>query len=166
MKRIRQHQTRGYLLVDLLITMSAIAVVLSMSSVWVYKTLRYSTEVNQRAQQVRSISRVGHQLRADAFDATSIRVDGESLSIESDGQTIRYEIQSNLLQRETSGSKTVHRDRFEFAPNAVLQWQLSGDDAVLLNIGRDYSDMSASKTKTDRGLDSQIRVSVMPEESR
>lgn len=169
--RKRRTQNRGYILLDALIVMTVTVTVLSLSSVWIYKTLRYSSEVNQRVQHVRSISRVGHLLRSDVLDASSLSVEGEVLSLRNAEREIRYDISGNRLKRQVEegggfdSPETLHRDEFEFAPNAVLGWQAVGDDAVLLNISRDFSHLAPGKEKTERHFDSQIRISVMPKES-
>ena len=170
--RDRRTQHRGYIMLDTLIVMTVTVAVLSMSSLWIYKTMGYSSEVDQRLQHVRSIARVGHQLRGDAIEATSIGVEGGELRLQTSRQLIRYTIKDSRIERQAKdaleGSKTVHRDDFEFAPNAVLAWQGIGEDAVLLNIHRDFSDFAPGKKKTVHGesrLDSQIRISVIPQES-
>ena len=164
-------QKRGYIMLDTLIVMTVTVAVLSMSSLWIYKTLGYSREVDQRLQHVRSISRVGHQLRGDAIEATSIGVEGGVLRLQTDRQLTRYEIKDHLIERRATtaieGSKTVHRDDFQFAPNAVLSWE-DIEDAVLLNIHRDFSARAPGKEKTvpcELRLDSQIRISAVPQES-
>lgn len=163
----RQIRNRGYLLLDTLIVMTVTVTVLSMSSVWIYKTLCYSSEIDHRVQHVRSISRVGHQLRGDALGAISISVKGTVLRLKSDRRNIRYEIKGNRLKRQAeeslAGSATLHRDDFEFAPNAVLRWQPLSGNAIRLIIRRDFSHLAPGKDKTERNVDSQIRVSVIGE---
>ena len=161
MNESRRH---GYIMLDTLIVMTVIVVVLSTTSVWVFKTMRYSAEVKQRTAHVRNISRISHQLRSDARNAKSITVDDKVVKIQTDDRAIEYTIKSNELHREASGGDQPHRDDFQFCSNAVLEWQ-AGDSAnvVTLNIHRDFSKHSVSKEAPAKRLDSQIRIGAAAE---
>lgn len=168
MNRRRLHRSRnGYLMLDLLIVLTLTIVVLSTTSIWVYKTMQYSSDVKQRIAHSRSISRISQQLRTDSRDAGSIAIEDKVILITAGDTSIRYTIESNRLHREVTGGDKVHRDDFGFARNAVLKWmQGSSEQIVLLNIGRDFREMTPGKTETAIRLDSQIRISVRSEASR
>ena len=152
---------RGYLMIDLLIVMSLTALVLSMASIWVYKTLRYSTDVRQRDLHARNISRISRQLRTDIRDAQTISNKGNELVIRA-GETdsISYNIDANQIHRKVTGGSQVHHDDFEFATNAKLSWKDQENNAVSLDISRDFSDRAPAKKAPTRGLDAQILLSV------
>jgi len=182
MKAFERHMPRrGYLMLDLLIVMTMTIVVLSTSSIWVYKTMQYSSDVRQRELHARGISRISRQLRSDARDAQSISTKGDQLVIATTrAQTIKYTIKDNRLHREASvrvptirsgdlpdsRTPTTHRDDFDFAKNAKLAWNLEPSKlTVSLDISRDFSHLSTSKKKTSKGLDAQILIRI-PEASK
>ena len=171
MKRKRhlfRTRSRGYLMLDLIIVMTLTMVVISMTSVWVYKTMLYSNDVNQRDSHARNISRISRQLRTDAHQANSIIVDDATLTIGIANQNdIEYSIDANSVQRKLVNKNKTHQDRFEFATNAKLKWdQQDSSEFVTLNIRRDFSHMSTSKDATPKRLDAQIRIGVSAEESQ
>lgn len=170
--RKRRH---GYLMLDMLIVMTLTAVVLSTTSIWVYKTMQYSSEVRQRDLHARNISRISRQLRNDVRDASSFKVDGDQLAIETArGLSITYTIKSDRLHRVVAinlpgvsieggaaGSEqpSVHRDHFEFARTATLSWNKSSETAVELNIGRVVGKEPKAKNPPTK-LDAQIVVRI------
>ena len=156
----------GYLMLDLIIVMLIVSVVLSTSSVWVYKTMHYSMEVKQRDQHARTISRISRQLRLDAQFAESLAVDGMQLSIlQSDETKIDYSIESNTIKRKVKGGSQPHHDEFKFATNAELAWNDgSSPNSVLLDIRRDASAKLALKSQQSKRIDAQVRISCSPGE--
>jgi type II secretory pathway pseudopilin PulG len=160
----RQKSPRGYLMLDMIIVMTMTIMLLSVASIWVYKTLQYSTDIKQRELHARSISRISRQLRTDVRNANSMVAKDKSLIIESDEkQSIEYSINANTVHREASGAP-VHHDDFEFATNATLTWSVDANSgAVSLDVGRDFSDRSASKKEKRKGLDAQILLIVAEE---
>jgi len=180
-KSMNRQSRRGSLLLDMIVAMTMTIVVLSTSSIWVYKTMQYSSKVRQRDLHARGISRISRQLRSDAREASSISAEGDQLVIKTPrAQTITYTIKANRLHRESSvklptianedlsnsGNPTAHQDDFDFANNAKLNWSLEqSSGTVSLDIGRDFSHLSASKKKTTKGLDAQILISI-PEDSQ
>lgn len=163
-KRIRQ-RTRGYLLIELMVVMTMTMVILSLSSVWVYKTMLYSSNVAQRDSHARNISRISRQLRTDARDAVSVTANDNLLSIKtSDGMTIEYSIDGSTISRKFVQESGTHQDRFEFATNAKLKWDDSqAPESVALNIVRDHSASSVTKKMKSKRLDAQIRIRAKPE---
>ena len=159
---------RGYLMLDLLVVMSLIVIVLSTSSIWLYKTMQYSSTVKQRDLHARNISRIGRQMRMDAFDANSISVQAKTLTLTTATSTkIEYLIDNNAIHRTMTGGKQTHHDDFTFAENANLIWSDDGDsDSVSLEIRRDFSAMSPSKTATSKRIDAVIRVRATAEDSK
>lgn len=164
--RYWQHN-RGYLILDLLIVMMLTIVILSTTSVWVYKTIRYSTEVAQRDSHARNISRISRQLRTDARDASSISVEANLLTITTDSESsIEYKISENSIHRTMTGGDKDHHDDFAFVHNARLVWAEEDSKSAALEIRRDFSEMSASKTKQSRGLDARIVIHTAVEASK
>lgn len=158
---------RGYLMLDLIIVMMIISVVLTTSSVWVYKTMRYSMEIKQRDIHARAISRISRQLRNDAYLAKSIDVQGMTLSIVDQNQTnIEYLIDSNRIDRRVKVGSKVHQDRFSFADTASLSWagEVSSGTATL-DVRRNFPVAPASSSLHQRRLDAQIRISCSQEDA-
>jgi len=150
--------SRGYLMIDLLIVMTLTIMILSTTSIWLYKTIRYTTEVSQRDSHARNISRISRQLRTDAWDASSISVDAKTLTISTGSDTsIEYEIGEHSIHRKATGGDQEHHDDFAFIGNAKLVWAEEAESAAL-EIRRDFSQMSASKTKQSTGLDARIVI--------
>lgn len=162
---------RGYLMLDLIIVMSLTVVVLSTTSVWLYKTIRYTAEISQRDSHCRNISRISRQLRFDVRGSKSVSVNGNTLTIAGDSISVEYLIDANAVRRTVTGGEKTHRDEFEFTDNAKLEWKkdLEGTDivegannvggsGVSLEISRDFSSMSATKTETAASLDARIRI--------
>lgn len=161
-------RSRGYLMLDLMIVMTLTMVVISMTSVWIYKTMLYSNDVNQRDSHARNISRISRQLRTDARQANSITVDDDTLTIEIANQNdIEYSIDANAVHRKHATETETHQDRFEFASNAKLEWNpQESSDSVSLDIKRDFSHLSASKDVTSKRLDAQIRIGANVEKAK
>ncbi len=164
LKRFRD-RTRGYLMIDLMIVMTLTMVILSMSSVWVYKTMLYSADVNQRDSHARNISRISRQLRTDARDATSITTTDHLLTINiPDQNNIEYSIDANSVFRKHADGVKTHHDRFEFSPNAKLEWiSQETSNSATFNVRRDFSYFSVSKDATPKRLDAQIRIRTAAE---
>jgi len=159
--RHRQNK-RGYLMLDLIIVMMLTIVILSTTSVWMYKTIRYSAEVAQRDSHARNISRISRQLRTDARDASSISVDGNMLTITTDSKSsIEYKINDNSIHRTVTGGDKDHHDDFAFVSNAKLEWEEADTKSAALEIRRDFSHMSASNKKPSKGLDARIVIHTM-----
>jgi hypothetical protein len=147
-------------MLDLMIVMTLTMVVISMTSVWVYKTMLYSNDVNQRDSHARNISRISRQLRTDARQANSIIVNDDLLTIGIPNQNnIEYSIDTNSVHRKQATENETHQDRFEFASNTKLEWKpQDSSNSVALNIKRDFSHLSTSKDAVSKRLDAQIRV--------
>ena len=163
---------RGYLMLDLLIVMTLTAVVLSTTSIWVYKTMQYSSEVRQRDLHARNISRISRQLRTDVRDASSLAVEDDRLVIKTEnGLSITYAIKTDWIHREVTLAgpgvsiggvaaedyPPIHRDDFEFARTVTLSWNEQSEEAVALHIGRLVGKQPAAKDKSMK-LDAQIVV--------
>ena len=158
---------RGYLMLDLLIVMSLMIMILSTTSVWLYKTIRYNNDVAQRDSHARNISRISRQLRIDAREANSISAQANTLTITTEKASIEYQIDANSIHREVSGGEKTHRDDFKFVDNAKLVWTEADDSSsASLEIRRDFSDMSAEKTQRSGGLDIRIVVRAAAEEAK
>lgn len=156
-----RRSSRGYLMLDLIIVLSLIVVVLSVTSIWVYKTMRYSSEVRQRDTHARNISRLSHQVRTDSNDAKSIVIDGATLKFgTADGDSIEYTIKANRIHRtaSTSGDSQKHQDYFEFAANAVPQLRTMAGGLISLDIERNLSALTPSKSAEAKKLDVQIQI--------
>jgi len=89
-KRNRRPNRYGYFMMESLVVMTIVVVVLSTSSVWVFKTMRYATAVKQRTMHVRNISRISHQIRSDARNAKTIAVDEDVVKIQTDDRAIQF----------------------------------------------------------------------------
>ncbi|QEG20515.1 hypothetical protein [Mariniblastus fucicola] len=161
-------RSRGYLMLELIIVMSLTVVILSTSSVWVYKSMRYASEVRLRDSHARNISRISRQLRSDAWRATAITVETKTLSITTaDEQTIEYLIDENLVSRKRTGGDKTHHDQFHFAPNAGLKWNRDATGSIAFEVSRDFSNLSASKKRDPSGkLDVQIQIRMPVEGSK
>lgn len=158
---------RGYLMLDLIIVMTLTVVILSITSVWLYKTIRYTAEVSQRDSHARNISRISRQLRTDARSASSISVESDKLTITTRSETsIQYEIGEHSIHRKESGGEKVHHDGFTFVDNSKLVWTEEEADSASLEIRRDFSHMSASKKKQSKRLDARIVIHPSMEASK
>lgn len=163
----KRHGRHGYLMLDTLIVMTLTILVLSTTSIWIYKTMQYSSDVKQRISHTRNISRIGKLLRTDARDADSISFEEDAIEIATGEEKVRYTIESNRIFRKATTGEQTHQDEFTFASNAALAWeQGSFENVAMLNIGRDFSDLTPGKSKHDSGLDSQIRISLRPRASQ
>ena len=163
MKTNRQ-QNRGYIMLDLLIVMSLTVLILSTTSVWLYKTIRYTTEVAQRDSHAPNISRISLQLRSDARDASSVSTDADTLTITKEETSIEYQIDANSIHRKVTGGDKIHHDDFTFVDNAKLVWtETDNSKSAALEIARDFSQMSASKKTQPKGLDARIVIRAAAE---
>ena len=166
MKANRQQQ-RGYIMLDLLIVMSLTVLILSTTSVWLYKTIRYTNEVAQRDSHARNISRISLQLRSDARDASSVSADADTLTIINKKNSIEYQIDANSIHRKMTGGDKAHHDDFTFVDNAKLVWtEADSSKSAALEIRRDFSHLSASKTTQTKGLDIRIVIRAAAEASQ
>jgi len=159
---------RGYLMLDLLIVMTLTIVVLSTSSIWLYKTMQYSSTVKQRDIHARNISRISRQLRTDASDAESISVQAKTLTLSTASKTkIEYTIDDNAIHRKMTGGEQTHHDDFAFIDNATLTWRKDdGTDSASLEIRRDFSSMSPSKNVKPKRFDAVIGIRAASEDSK
>lgn len=150
--------SRGYLMLDLLIVMMLTIMILSTTSIWLYKTIRYTADVAQRDAHARNISRISRQLRIDARDAISTSIELNKLTITTGSETsIEYKIGEHSIHRKATGGDKDHHDDFTFINNVKLVWAREADSAAL-EIRRDFSHLSASKTKKSTGLDARIVI--------
>lgn len=153
--------TRGYIMLDLLIVSSITVLLLSLCSIWIYHAMRYSTKVHDRDVHFRSVQRVGMELREIVRSSSGIELSGGVMSLtDSAGGETRFEIDGNWLRGSTINGQSVVRNDFEFAPNARLTF--NGDELpgwVTLEIRRDFSQLTvAKKMDSDQRLDAAIRV--------
>lgn len=155
---------RGYLMLDLIIVMSLTVVVMSTSSIWLYKTMQYSSSVHQRDLHARNISRISRQLRTDASDADSLSIEAKTLTFSMAKTEIEYSIDNNKIHRTMTGGKQTHHDDFAFADNVLLTWSNDeGSGSASLEIRRDFSAKSPSKNVKSKRFDAVISVRAAKE---
>jgi type II secretory pathway pseudopilin PulG len=167
-KAERRRMSHGYIMIDMLVVASISAMLMSMVSIWIYQSMRYSIKVNDREQHYRSIARLSSQLRSDVRNGTAIElVDGALIvTLAGDGEAEpakrKFTVDGNLVHVSDDGSDRglSYRDDFEFAPNAKLRFDDSElPNWVTLEIGRSFSDMTVSKKlPVEARLDAEIRV--------
>jgi hypothetical protein len=148
-------------MIDLMIVMTLTIMLLSMCSIWVHKTMQYASNISQRESHSQNISRIGRRLRIDTMQADSIDLSGETIRINCPSHVAEFTIESNTIIRKSTKKETTQLDRFTFANNATLEWNRSDWPSwILLEIGRDYSELSVDKNAPGSKLDAQIRIGV------
>lgn len=135
---------RGVSLIELLMTMSACTVVLTLTGVLLQRAMRVQIESRAAASAERNALRLAAQFRGDVHEAKSVAANasaggGEAfLRLELDGgRNVEYSRHENVLQRvESGGDKPAWREEFAFP--AVSQLTIDQEDSpprVALTLG-------------------------------
>ncbi len=122
MKRQKKFQRHGYFLLDSLITMSIIVVVLSMCGVWMVKTLKYASVVEDRAIHAGSIERI-RLIRNWVRYSQSVKLKDDTLTIERAAGIRKVAIVGNEVRLIDESGEQKWQDVIRFDPTAVLSWE-------------------------------------------
>lgn len=161
----------GFTLVELLVSVSASALLLSLNGVWIYQTMRYSARVTQRHHDHQNLTRLADEFRDNVRSCQKVevvndnevkltwRVRGESSS-DSDASgfvpTASYKIDGVqlLLTKQITKSQSK-QERYALASNTVIGWDDSEmPDAIGLIVSRDPAKIVDRKFYPDQKIDS------------
>ena len=103
----------GFTLVELLLALIAGSSIMALGIGVVHQSFHWSKQCRDRAATVRHFDRLQRQFRSDVHVAESIKLQNDSLSLESaDGQVV-YQVESNRLVRTNrSADKILQREYY------------------------------------------------------
>jgi hypothetical protein len=132
---------RGISLVELLLTLSACTVILTMSTALIHRMMNVQSIRRTDSDLERTALRLATVFRADVHRASDLlaqddRTEEELLRLQSsDGQTIHYRHSEGALQRLIMDEEAiVARDEFRFTPEAQFTAERDQTDIVALLI--------------------------------
>lgn len=114
----------GFTLIELLVVISISTVMLSLVTIWIGQTLRFSTLLRNHERQQLQLARLARSLRDDVRLSKSMTIeDGQRLVLESgpQQQTI-YTISGTEVQVEKQTGSQIRHDRFRLSVNSQPVW--------------------------------------------
>jgi len=106
MKSRRSHVRAGYSMVEMLVMTSVLTMVMSATLSWIHASMKFSEVVKERVAVQQQLSRLSIELRSRIAIAGAIKVDGNTLELETDGQRTRYTIDDSVIEREEEPDST------------------------------------------------------------
>lgn len=100
MRNRRFQVSAGYSLVEMLVMISVLTTVMTVTLSWIHASMKFSSAVKDRAFVHQQLSRLSEDLRTRIALADSIKVDGKTLELNSEGTQTRYTIKEGVLERE------------------------------------------------------------------
>lgn len=152
----------GFTLIELLVSVSVSALLLSINAVWIYQTVRYSSQVTQRNRDHQNLTRLADEFRDDVRSCQKIELVSDNeikLSWQTQGDTslgANYKIVENEVQLTKQITKSQNRtERFTLAENIVIGWDVSEMPKMIgLLVSRDPAKLADQKSKADQQVDS------------
>ena len=130
-----RHRRNGFTLLELVGVMAVAVIVLTLASQWLHHTLVYSSTIRQQQHYHQTLARLATSLRWDIRQASSIAVEGQTLTLE--GIAAEYEIQEQQLIRRQTVDGQVALEVFPLMDSAAAQWDVAEmPQWVTLRIGR------------------------------
>jgi hypothetical protein len=156
MSRRRKHSRPGVSLTEMLVLMSSCTLILSMSAMLLHRVMRIEVDSRSSIDAERTCSRLAHQFRDDAHQATSFSIKndkstaGEFLLLQlPQDQTVAYSRTDSGIERALSRKgKVVARDEFAFQRSCTVDIrEEQSPKRVILTVASPVLDQSGDTTK-------------------
>lgn len=126
MKPSLRASRRGVSLIDMLVLITASALISGAVVTMLMTTLRSSRDFSDDLVRARSFARLDESLRRDARMATAARVEGETLILAlPDNGSVRYAPAARGVERRESRGDATRREQFRLQLPLKLVWQVS-----------------------------------------
>ena len=99
MRNKRFQVSAGYSLLEMMVMISVFSVVMTATLSWIHASMKFSSAVKNRAFVHQQLNRLSEDLRTRIALADSIKVDGNTLELSSEGTRTSYTIKESLLER-------------------------------------------------------------------
>ncbi len=132
MSNKRYQQRVGYSMVEMLVMVSVLTTVMTVTLSWIHASMKFSKVVKERTAVHQQLDRLSTELRSRIAISDSIEVDGNTLKVNSDGVTTRYNIEDRVIARERKSNSegdesSVNFETFHIGPNVEARW---GDEEL------------------------------------
>lgn len=131
----------GFSLVELIVTMTAGAIVFGLSISAVERTMKLSKDASARAEHQLTVARLGRQLRSDVHAANGFHSITENSTIRLEmvsdqSPTVTYKITGSTVTRESTqkGSTIVSRETFRLADTCRVRMDVNPAEASRLDM--------------------------------
>ncbi len=114
----------GFTLIEMLVVMSISSVMLSLVTIWIGQTMRFSTQLRNLERQQTQLARLARSLRDDVRMSKSMKIEGgQRLVLESGPQQqIVYTISGTEVQIEKQTGSRIRHDRFRLSTSSQPVW--------------------------------------------
>jgi hypothetical protein len=141
---------RGISLVELMVTMSACVVILTMSVTLIHRAMHAQSKSRLFFDVERSSRRLGDSFRRDVQSARSAEVGDEAgllLRLEfASGQSVEYRQADGRVERLLhEGGGVRAREAFTFPPQTRMSAEKSAEGLVVLSVAADEAALSADR---------------------
>jgi len=162
---------RGHTLIEATVVISMFGLILSSVALALHATRQANRHVRDEAESQREMARFAAQLRSDAHQAASAKLEDSKkggsfwmvlLLTLADGQTAEYSLQTERIERVLRrGQAVVHRETYRLPFCVTGKWQLqtSGRSPVISLLLEPAAGRSVAKTMmVPRRVDAVVRL--------
>jgi len=127
MRNRRYRCSAGYSMIEMLMIVSVTTMIMTVTLSWIHASMKFSKTVKDRAIVHTQLVRLSEDLRTRIAVADSIKVEGNTLELDSKGVQTRYTIKERVIERQQQSnpadeSAALKMESFRIGRDVDARW--------------------------------------------